>query len=316
MHKLAIVLKDNAYGHGLLPMATLANQAGVAHAVVRTLDEAHAIASLFQTVLVLAQIPSQSVAWHIHITVNSLEDIARLTSNTSVELKVDTGMHRNGIRAHELEAALEAIKERGLVLKGVFTHFKAADTLSSDFFWQTKQFETVKTAVKAWATQHKIPLPRFHSANSAGLFRMHALDEEIARVGIAAYGLLELPFPFTQPNLKPVLSLWGERLASFAVKKGYRLGYDGVGVAQEDTTFSTYDIGYADGLLRLDDQTTYTNEEGVSIIGRVSMDNIIANTTTQELCLFSDARAYAKKAGTISYEVVVRLAPHLKRTVS
>ncbi|HFS85123.1 MAG TPA: alanine racemase, partial [Epsilonproteobacteria bacterium] len=183
--KVAIVLKDNAYGHGIDIIASLASEYGVKHAVVRDLREADAIKVHFETVLVLAG--ESRVDEVCTFAVNSLDQIETMTPGTGVELKVDTGMHRNGVAMDEVEEALRRIETHGLKLVGVMTHFRSADELSSDLFWQQKRFETVKALVR-----EKGYTVRFHSHNSAATLRCKNFDEDMVRVGIAAYGYDEL----------------------------------------------------------------------------------------------------------------------------
>ncbi len=310
--KIAIVLKDNAYGHGLVEMAALSQEFGIRHAVVRTVSEAQEIKSYFDTVLVLADVISAPLPAGIYITVNDLQDLHTIPSQTAIELKVDSGMHRNGLLLEELDAAFDLISSKKLDLKGVFTHHRAADTLSSEYFWQEKKFEQVKHKVQELLKRHQMPPVRFHSQNSGATMRAQQ-HGDIVRVGIAAYGLLQMPQPLPQLPFKPVLALVAKRLHRFKSKAAFKHGYNGIGRIDSDKELATYDLGYADGLLRLQDDKVFTNSNGVSIIGRVSMDNIITDATQEELILFDDANSYADAAQTIGYEVVVRLAPQLKR---
>ena len=81
-----------------------------------------------------------------------------------LNLKVDTGMHRNGISMDEVDSALVQIEKKGLKLVGVMTHFRAADVLSSELFWQKKNFEIVKEKVKNHGFEkHKVPFTQFSS---------------------------------------------------------------------------------------------------------------------------------------------------------
>ena len=148
IEKVALVLKDNAYGHGLRPIAELAAQAGVHHAVVRSLAEASALAGTFETVLVLSCLPDRVPSRGVRIAVNDRSDIAKIPAGSEVELKIDTGMHRNGIPMAEAEAALEEAQERGLRVAGVMTHYRAADEMGSDFFRQKSDSKRSATASK------------------------------------------------------------------------------------------------------------------------------------------------------------------------
>jgi len=161
VEKIAVVLKDNAYGHGLEQMAGLAHDFGIRHAVVKNAKEAKMIRYLFKTVLVLNDaIVKDEVCI---FTINSLDAIAKAEEGAKVTLKVDTGMHRNGVALNEVETALGLIRKKKLNLVSVMTHFRAADELSSVLFWQQKNFEKVKETVRSFGFENV----KFHSHNSA-----------------------------------------------------------------------------------------------------------------------------------------------------
>ena len=305
--KIAIVLKDNAYGHGLVLMAKLASEYGIKHAVVRNSVEAQQIEVFFETILVLGD----SIMKHekYRYTINSVEEIKQAQKGAKVELKVDTGMHRNGIAVDELEEALKAIKKQGLELTGLMTHYRSADELSSELFWQQKQFEVVKEKVKSLGFTNV----RIHSHNSAAILRSKAFTEDLVRVGIAAYGYNELPHPFDITLLKPVLSLYAKKISSRVLKKGERMGYGGEYVANENMTVSTYDLGYGDGWCRRGGNGVYVTAENLPILERVSMDFISLEGNKEEVCIMDDAQDAARQLGTISYEITTSLSSSIKR---
>ncbi len=308
IEKVAIVLKDNAYGHGLLEIAKLASEYGIKRAVVRNTTEAKRIEKLFDYILVLADIPQRTDRFHY--TINSLEDLQKFPIGSNIELKVDTGMHRNGIWPDELEEAFKIIQKRGLHLKGIFTHFRSADELGSEFFWQERNFDEAKKRSLELVKRYGLPKPLFHSCNSAALFRIQKLQDDFARVGIAAYGYLESDEIFKLPPLKPVLSLWAKRLATRVLREGQRVGYGGVYEVDCDMVASTYDIGYGDGIFR----SQKSIKDG-KILGRVSMDSIVVESQKDEICVFDNVKELAHELGTISYEVLVKLSTSLPRVV-
>jgi alanine racemase len=309
VEKIAIVLKDNAYGHGLDTMGKLASDFGIKHAVVRTRKEAECIRFLFETVLVLGDsITKDSV---FSFTINSLEDIKQAQSGAKVELKIDTGMHRNGIMPDELEEALTLIKEQGLELVGVMTHHRSADVLSSEFYWQKKQFEAVKESIKKAGFTNI----RIHSHNSAAILRTKSFDEDLVRVGISAYGYNELPHPFDGVALKAVMTVHAKKVSSKILKAGERVGYAGDFAATEEMRVSTYDLGYGDGWFRADSAKPFVTAEGLPILGRVSMDFISLKTDKEEICVMDDAQAAAKALGSISYEIMTNLSEKIERIV-
>jgi len=290
-------------------MAKLASEFGIKHAVVRKIIEAEQIKSIFKTVLVLSDTIIKDDIYSF--TINTLEDIKQAQRGAKVELKVDTGMHRNGITFKELDEALSLIKEQGLNLVGVMTHFRSADELSSELFWQQKKFEMVKEKVR----KSEFTDVRFHSHNSAAVLRTKSFDEDLVRVGIGAYGYNELASPFNKIDLKPVMKLYAKKISTRMLKAGERVGYGGDFIAPKPMTVSTYDLGYGDGWCRGESQNPYVTSEGLPVLGRVSMDFIILASDKDEVCIMNDAQKAAKQFGTISYEVTTALSADIPKEV-
>ncbi len=308
--KIAVVLKDDAYGHGAVMIAQACADYGVKQAVVRSEAEAVEIAPFFDNVLILGDRPSH-LNPKLSYTINTLDEIEAFPPGTRVELKVDTGMHRNGISFAQLEEAFERMAEHGVVCVGVMSHLRSADTLSSEWFWQRRNFDAVKWEARELAERYGWRV-RFHLSNSAGTFRSRECTDDLVRVGIALYGCLEMDKGLGTPPLKPVLSLWGNRIATRILKKGERIGYNGIYEASEDEVVSTYDLGYANGLDRLA-SNRYTTPEGIALRGRISMDNAAFATDTEELLIFDNANIYARSVGTIGYEILACLDKKLRR---
>ena len=107
------------------------------------------------------------------------------------------------------------------------------------------------------------------------------------------------------------MSLWADRISTRSLNARSRVGYGGKGVLQKSSTVSSYDIGYGDGWPRDD----YVLPDGRALIGRVSMDAISVEGSDDTICLFSDASDAAVQFGTISYEIMTRLSPSIKRVV-
>ncbi|HZF70228.1 alanine racemase, partial [Sulfuricurvum sp.] len=224
---------------------------------------------------------------------------------------IDTGMHRHGIAPQQLEEAFEAMAQKGLVCIGVMSHLRAADTLSSEWFWQRRIFDEIKQEASELAKKYGWSL-RFHISNSAGTFRSSECTDDMVRVGIALYGCLEMDSTLPQPELKSVLSLCGDKIATRVLKAGERVGYNGIYEACSDEVVSTYDLGYANGLDRLA-SNRYVTPQGVPLRGRISMDSASFASDTDELVIFDNANDYARAVGTIGYEILACLDKDLKR---
>lgn len=308
--KIAVVLKDNAYGHGARMIAEAASAYGVRQAVVRLEREAEEIEEFFENVLILGQKPIQ-VHPKYSYAINSLEEISRYPNGARVELKVDTGMHRNGIAPEHIEEAFARMAEYGLICIGVMSHFRSADTLSSEWFWQRQTFDSVKLKTSVLAQKYGWSL-RFHISNSAGTFRSSVCSDDMVRVGIALYGCLEMDVSLPQPEFKSVLSLWGDKISTRILKVGERVGYNGIYEATVDEVVSTYDLGYANGLDRLA-SNRYVTPEGIALRGRISMDSASFSCDKDQLMIFDNANEYARAVGTIGYEILACLDKDLKR---
>ena len=293
-------------------MAKMAQEYGITKCVVRDECEADEVSEYFNDILILSPRIYSDNQKFIY-TINDYSDLENIKyKDLNIALKVDSGMHRNGVIVEELEDALSCIEKSSLTLHSVFTHFRSADSLSSEWFWQNKNYHDIKKIVEEKFSKNVL----FHAQNSAALFRTQTIEDWV-RVGIAAYGCLEMDKTLlNEPlNFKPVLSLWGEKVSQKTLYHDNRVGYNGVGVVESDNTIvSNYDVGYADGFMR-SASPHYTTPNGEKIVGRVSMDNSSFVSDKEELLIFDNASIASEAMNTISYELLVRLNERLERRV-
>jgi len=315
--KLMVVIKDNAYGHGLEIMAKLASEFGIKRAAVKSLKEALHVEPLFEEVLILADHPPyEPIKANISFAVHSFESLKKFPKNSYIHLNIDTGMHRNGILVSEIRESLEYIKAQSLNLKGVFTHFRSADDMSGELFWQQANWEDAKKDAKKEIVSLGLDMPNFHSCNSSALLRSkEEINDDFARCGIATYGYTHIDESIAIYDLKPVLSLFAKKFSTRVLKKGQKVGYGGVFEAQNDMIISTYDIGYGDGFFRYNGLGDLGIANGQKILGRVSMDSLCVEGEADEICLFDCATEISKEFNTITYEVLTRLMPWIKREI-
>lgn len=309
LEKIAIVLKDNAYGHGITHMAQLASEYGIQKAVTRNIHEAKIIQKYFKDIIILGgEIePSESFSFAI----NSLESLRLCPQQTRIELKIDTGMHRNGIAMDELKEALELIAKNKLELVGVMSHYASADELGSEYFYQRQNFKKVKSVILE-AGFEKV---RFHIDNSAGAMRCNEFEFDLVRLGIGGYGYSHMASSLDSLELKPVMSLFAKRVSTRGIKQGQRVGYGGEFVAPRDMQVSTYDIGYGDGWRRGDARHPYITPYNGALLGRVSMDFVSLEGNEKEVCIMNDALSASRHFGTISYEITCALHADIERIV-
>lgn len=316
--KIMVVLKDNAYGHGIEQMAPMAAACGVKWAVVKNTSEALKICDFFEKVLVLIESSPENAVVDDKIIygADELNSLRLFPKDTQIHLKVDTGMRRNGVRISELEEAFKLCEENSLKLQGVFTHFYGADMQGEDFYTQLQTYKKAKSISKTIAEKYGVKL-KFHSRNSAASLRIDGdFEDDFIRAGLASYGYEEMEEGLGEYELKPVLSLWAKRFSTRNLKKGEKLGYGGAYEAPKDMVVSSYDLGYGDGLFRTNANRTYKVQNGKTILGRMSMDCFSIEGDDEEVCVFSDAREIAKTYDTIVYDVITKLFPYIKKVVT
>lgn len=311
-NKLCIALKDNAYGHGIEQMAQLSYEYGIKHTIVRDIHEAKIANDYgFESILVLYEKPQvESYPKSFTFSINSLEQLQTFPKNTQVELKIDTGMSRNGIEPKQIEQAMQIINDNDHVLYGVFTHFCCADEQNDHTQKQELLFQESIQKIKSLGYTNF----RTHCANSAGAHRVNPDLYDMARLGIGLYGYIDLE-PF-QKNLKSVLHLYANKISTRILNKGQTVGYGATYKASKDNMHvSNYDIGYGNGFLRLNERKHAKIADGRDILGRVSMDSFSVEGDDEVICVFDDATKIAKAHDSIHYEVLTHLLGNIERNI-
>ena len=307
--KLSIALKDNAYGHGIEQISLMCQEYGIRNVFVRDLREA-AIAKKyrFENILVLYDIP-KSKDNDIVVSINSIDSLKKIPKQSKIELKIDTGMNRNGIDTNEITITLELIKKYDLILNGVFTHFCCADEDNNITKIQEREFLSIIPQIK-----DKIKYNfKIHCANSAGVHKVNMEIYDIARVGIGAYGYLDIK---EEKYLKPILSLYANKITTKKLKKDEHIGYGSEAfIVPYDMTVSNYNIGYGDGLFRIPDDITATIANNKEILGRVSMDSFSCESEEEEICVFNNITYLSNIHKTIKYEILTNLKASIKRVI-
>lgn len=321
--KIIAVLKANAYGHGLLPVAHALARAD-AYAVARVEEALVLRANGFtKPILVLGGFFSAEalplLATHdLQTTIHTREQLAlleqaHLPAPIKVWLKLDTGMNRLGLRAEELPAFIERLTRCKNVVQpfNLMTHFSQSDE-------QDGPATQLQIAEFNRLTAH-LPGERA-MANSAGILAWPDSRSDWIRPGIMLYGAS----PFggqlaSEHDLRPVMTLKSQLIATRACKQGENVGYGGHWVAPHDTILGVIAVGYGDGYPRMAPEGTpvLVNGRRVPIVGRVSMDMITVDLgpgardkSGDEAILWGDGlpvEQVAEKIGTIPYELLTRL---------
>lgn len=308
--KVICVFKDNAYGHGAKLLAPIARAKGINFIAVKNEAEAKELENIFDNILILSHHPHGDESEKFIYALNDKKDIKKLKKNTKIHLVIDTNMHRNGILPEEIQETLYKLKNNCLHLHGVMMHFAGSDEIDASYFVQKQKFQYAKKIIYNLLREEAKNLV-FHSHNSEALFRANALEiDEYCRVGLVQFG-----YAYFNKNLHKVLSLWAEKLSQRVLKKGQSVGYGGMYSAKEDLVIATYDLGYADGLLRYDGKKDFFLPNGKKILGKMSMDSFSCENSGDVICVMNDANIMANFFNTINYEILVKLSPSLKRIV-
>ncbi len=318
--EIALVLKDNAYGHGLLEIAQLAAANQVKSVFVKNWGEAQKILAFFPKITVLypefGSLPDL-IPDNILLTVNHLSQLEHLPPGTQIELKVNTNTNRNGLLIEEVPAIFTRVQQKKILIKGVFTHNGYGSCGSSSFTQGVEMFKTVKKLTGQLCQKNNLPLPRFHSLCSSGALRIPHHDDSLVRVGLAIYGYLENLLKYDDPWIKaltPVASVWANRIACKKLNQGALIGYDGFTKLNKSGYVSTYDLGYGDGFPFLTTES-FTLPCGLKIFPKISMDCFSTWGKKEQLCVWNNAQYVAKVFHCSVYEILVRLNPFIPRKI-
>lgn len=343
---LLAVVKADAYGHGLVPAARATLDAGAAWLGTALLSEAVVLRRQGVSAPVLAWLWSPGdpdlvtcVHQEIDVTASSqwqLEALAGASHATGmvarVQLKVDTGLGRNGCTAADWPALVDSaarLQAAGTVrVTGVWSHFALADAPSSAT--NAEQLAAFDAALAVLAAAGLEPEFR-HIANSAATLASPAAHYDMVRPGIALYGVSpggELGPP-EQYGLSAAMALRARLASVKRVPAGQGVSYGHEYVTPAGTTLGLVPLGYADGIPRAAGGRGPVLAAGRvrHVAGRVCMDQFVIDLGPggaepgDEVVVFGSAARgeptaedWARAAGTIGYEIITRLGPRVART--
>lgn len=333
------VVKADGYGHGAVPVARAALEAGAALLAVALVEEGAVLrdAGIEAPILLLSEPPPAAAADVVGLrltpTVYTAEGVTALAAAATgpeplaAQLKVDTGMHRVGAAPDEaVDLAVRIHADPQLRLEAVWTHFAVADDAAQSAATdeQRRRFAEVCAAIEAAG----VPVPARHAANAAGTLYTDA-HLDVVRPGIALYGYDPDP---SRPNgdLRPVLSLLAEVSHVKELEAGERVSY---GLRYElpvRSVIATVPLGYADGVPRRLGETggeVLVGGRRCPIAGTVTMDQILVDCGPDATVARGDrvvllgaqggdritADDWAERLGTISYEILCGIGPRVPR---
>ncbi len=339
------VVKADAYGHGLIPVAKAAVAAGAHWLGTALLEEGIALraagvkAPLICWLTPLGEDLKTAIKNNIDLSVSSMElleeiiDAGRAANIVPrIHLEVDTGMTRGGVRNDWAEFVAEiakAVKDNGVEVVGLWSHFARADEPDQSFNQQ--QLDTFHKQLAILISQGINP-QFVHIANSAAALTNKDSYKNIVRWGIGLYGLspdVNTLGSSGTLNLKPAMKLKAKLHLVKEVEAGAQVGYGGTATVSANTKIGVVTMGYADGIPRNTNNSAgvFVAGKRAPLLGRVSMDQFVVDLglqstakTGDEVVIFGDGSAgeytideWASAASTINYEIVTRIGPRVPR---
>jgi alanine racemase len=338
--ELCAVVKADGYGHGADGCAAAALDGGATRLAVATAGEAEQIGRRLQHVPLLTMGALSAEEVDMAISAGSelalwREEFRRLVADRArahghrvrVHVKYDSGMGRLGNRdpGEVLALARACAEDPNLELTGVWTHLATADEPDSPYFdEQLDRFEEVAAAVKA-----DYPEVLAHAANSAAVLRDRRSHHDMARCGVAIYGLDPFQRDPAEHGLRPALELRSYVAEVKRFPAGASAGYGRRWTAPVDTWVGVVPLGYGDGVRRAltNNAEVLVRGQRQPLVGTVSMDNITIDLGPEtdvergdEAVLIGpqgDERILteevARRLETINYEVTCGISPRVPR---
>lgn len=331
------VVKDDAYGHGAVPVAHALAAEGCRRFAVASLEEAALLreAGICGEIIALGgffagqerDAAEMEITPAVH-TAEALERWSRqgadLGRKLPCHLKFDTGMTRLGLPADAAATLGLLALYNGVEVRGMATQLASSEDFGGAH--STEQLQRFFDLRQRLAAGGLVP-PFVHYANSAAVAYGDLAQGNLVRCGLALYGYVN-PAPGGQPSrldLKPALEWRSKILAVREVPAGSRLGYGGTFTAPEPMRIAALSVGYGDGYPRALSGKGIVVVQGRRrpVVGKISMDITLIDVTSapavspaDEATLIGDDVTAAELAGicdTIPYEILSRISPRAER---
>ncbi len=312
------VVKADGYGHGAVPIAKAALEAGAtwlgacSAAEAVTLRRAGIEAPILAWLYGPGEDLSDAIAAGVDLGVSSMDEL-RAAEGAPIHLKIDTGLNRNGCSLEEWPELVRAARDHNV--RAIWSHLASADEPGDPSIdRQAERFERAYEIAVAEGLK-----PMRHISNSAATLTRPDLAYDMVRVGIAMYGLNPVP---QQEDLRPVMTFRSSVASMKRTRSGEGVSYGLTWIAQQDTTLALVPVGYGDGVPRglSGKLEVFVAGHRRPVVGRVCMDQIVVDCGDDkvrpgdEVILFGPgdrgeptAREWADNLGTIDYEIVTNM---------
>ncbi len=330
--KIMAMVKAFAYGSGSEEVANLLQYHRVDYLGVAYADEGIELRKNNISLPIMVMNPSEEsftslLEYNLEPEVYSLRILKALITfledrPCKIHIKMDTGMHRLGFDASEIEEATRLIhSSKNLRVASVFSHLAGADEMIHDDFSKQQGETFIRMAEGVEKVLDYRPLR--HLLNSPGILRLPQYQFDMVRLGIGLYGVD--PTEVSTARLKPVASLKTMISQIKMIKGGETIGYGRKGKAENNMMLATIAIGYADGFSRRFSQgkgKVLIHGEFAPVMGNVCMDMTMVDITDiaakegDEVTIFGPdlpIQQVAKWIDTIPYELLTSTSERVKR---
>lgn len=341
--QLMPAIKANAYGHGAVIVAKELNACGIESFCVATILEGKELREngIKGQILILGySSPEEFPLLEEYCLTQTVVDYsyAELLNSygkkLKVQLKIDTGMHRLGVRYENIDEIFRIFNCQNLIIEGIYTHLCASDDTTSAgeryTHLQGKAFFEVIDQLE----KHGYVCPKIHIQSSYGILNYPNLTGDFVRIGIALYGVLSKRSDMQRIfiDLHPVLTVKARIVLVKDLLKGESVGYGLQYTAEENKKIAILSIGYADGIprsLSFGQSSVIVNGTLAPVLGSICMDQMqvditgIPNVKQGDIAVIigrsggNEVSVYdmAEKEGTITNEILSRLGGRLERVM-
>lgn len=333
--RFCAVVKADAYGHGDVPVAETAMEAGADRLAVALVEEGVRLreAGIDAPILLLSEPPldaaGEIIRWGLTPTVYRRAFAEALAEHAhrplKVHVKVDTGMHRVGAPVVDAIDLVRWVADRPeLVFEGLWTHFASAEDDEAFTRLQLERYRDTTDRIEAAGFE----IPLRHTANTAAAILYPEARMDMVRIGIGMYGIRPASDVAPPRPLHPAMRIVSQVAMVRRYPAGVRPSYGRRRALPSEATAATVPIGYADGMPRAlsDGGDVLIHGRRCPLAGTVTMDQIVVDVGDDDVAVGDEvvligtqgaeeitADEWAEKVGTIPYEIVCQIGPRLPR---
>lgn len=352
--RYSMVIKANAYGHGIEDILPMIEEYGVDHFSVFSAVEAMRANKVKQDkcdIMIMGWISEESMEWAIEqdisfyvFTIDRLkaacEASKKVRKPAKIHIEVETGMHRTGFCKDELKTVVEIIKKNGkyLEVEGICTHYAGAESINN--------YKRIQNQIKTfnelsiWINDHGIHPKYRHTACSAALLTYPETAMDLVRIGISSYGFwpsneirmnkIMKEYDNQDPLLR-VLTWKSEVMSVKIVDEGEYVSYGTSFLTNRKTKIATIPVGYGYGFSRNLSNMGHVLIRGkrISVIGSVNMNIMVVDVTDvadvkegDEVVLIGTqgkntitVSSFSDMNNSLNYELLTRLPNHIPRYI-